>query len=251
MTADRFPGSTQKELLDPSKSLRAKYGSMFVGRGGLWALLKYEFAVHAAAPVPGALGFALRTLFFRGLLGKVGRGVVFGRNITLRHPHKIEIGDNTFIDDYAVLDAKGQANEGIRIGASVFVGRNTILACKEGSIRLGDYCNVSANCHLLSETEITLGPYSFLAGECYLVAGGNHPIADASKPIMFQASEAKGGIRVGEDCWLGAGVTVLDGVTVGKGCVVGAGAVVAASLPDYTYAVGSRQLRLRDRRTLR
>jgi acetyltransferase-like isoleucine patch superfamily enzyme len=102
----------------------------------------------------------------------------------------------------------------------------------------------------LSETEISLGRYTFLAGECYLVAGGNHPIADTSKPIMFQPSAAKGGIRVGEDCWLGAGVTVLDGVTIGKGSVVGAGAVVAASLPEFTYAVGGRQLRLQDRRSL-
>jgi len=250
MKAERFPGSTQKELIDSSTPLRSKYSSLFTGRKGLWALLKYEFVAHFATPVPGALGFVLRKLFYRSILGKVGKGVVFGRNITLRHPHKIAIGDSTFIDDGAVLDAKGEANDGIRLGANVFIGRNTILTCKEGSIDLDDYCNVSANCHLLSETEIKIGKYSFLAGECYLVAGGNHPLADTSKPIMFQPSSAKGGIRVGEDCWLGAGVTVLDGVTIGRGSVVGAGAVVAASLLEYTYAVGDRRLRLQDRRSL-
>jgi len=67
-------------------------------------------------------------------------------------------------------------------------------------------------------------------------------------PIMFQPSLAKGGIRIGEDVWLGAGVIVLDGVTIGRGSVVGAGSVVAAPLPDYSYAVGSRALRIRDRR---
>jgi len=250
MTDGRFPGSTQKELLDPSRPLGAKYASIFVGKKGPGALLKYEFIAHFVALLPGALGFALRKFFFPLLLGKVGKGVVFGRNITLRHPHKIQVGDRTFVDDNAVLDAKGEANEGIRIGSHAFIGRNTILTCKEGSILVGDYCNISANCHLLSETEVSLGRYTFLAGECYLVAGGNHPIADTSKPIMFQPSAAKGGIRVGEDCWLGAGVTVLDGVTIGKGSVVGAGAVVAASLPEYTYAVGGRQLRLQDRRSL-
>jgi len=250
MKAERFPGSTQKELIDSSTPLRSKYASLFVGRRGLWAFLKYEFVALFATPMPGALGFVLRKLFYRSILGKVGKGVVFGRNITLRHPHKIAIGDSTFIDDGAVLDAKGEANDGIRLGANVFIGRNTILTCKEGSIDLDDYCNVSANCHLLSETEIKIGKYSFLAGECYLVAGGNHPLADTSKPIMFQPSSAKGGIRVGEDCWLGAGVTVLDGVTIGRGSVVGAGAVVAASLLEYTYAVGDRRLRLQDRRSL-
>ena len=102
----------------------------------------------------------------------------------------------------------------------------------------------------MSETEIRLGDYCFLAGECYLVAGGNHPVADTSRPIMFQASSAKGGIRVGEDTWMGAGVIVLDGVTIGKGSVIGAGALIAASLPEYTFVVADRRLRLADRRTL-
>lgn len=250
MKDDRAPGSTQKELLDPRRKLTGKYTGLCVGEKGFTALLKYEFVNFFIAPVPGALGLALRRVFFPWILGKVGRGVVFGRNVVLRHPHKIEIGDNTFIDDNAVLDAKGEANEGIRIGANSMIGRNTILTCKEGSIYLGDHCNVSANCSLLAETEIRLGNYCFLAGECYLVAGGNHPITDTSRPIMFQTSSVKGGIRVGEDTWMGAGVIVLDGVTIGKGSVIGAGAVVTASLPEYTFAVGDRRLRLADRRTL-
>ncbi len=250
MNDDRSPGSTQKELLDPRRKLSGKYASLCVGRPGLAALLAYEFINLFVAPVPGALGLLLRRRFFPLVLGKVGKGVVFGRNVVLRHPHKIEIGDNTFIDDNAVLDAKGENNEGIRIGSRAMIGRNTILTCKEGSIFLGDDCNLSAGCQLLSETEIRLGNRCFLAGECYLVAGGNHPVADTSRPIMFQPSTVKGGIRIGEDTWMGAGVTVLDGVAIGKGSVIGAGAVVAASLPDYTYAVAERRLRLADRRTM-
>lgn len=248
--AEGFPGSTQKELIDAKRPLAAKYASLFVGKKGLWPLLKYEFVQMFVAPAPGAFGLWLRKIFYPRIMKKVGRGVVFGRNITLRHPHKIEIGDNTFVDDLAVLDAKGESNAGIRIGANAFIGRNTTLSCKEGSIELGDYANLSASCSLLSETIIRIGRYAFLAGGCYLVAGGNHPIADTTKPIMFQPSEAKGGIEVGEDVWLGAAVAVLDGVAIGKGSVVGAGAVVAASLPEYSYAVGGRTLRIRDRREL-
>jgi len=248
--SQEFPGSTQKELLDRERSLSAKYRRLFVGRKGLWFLLKYEFVNLFVAPVPGALGLALRRIFFPRVLKKVGRGVVFGRNITLRHPHKISIGDNAVIDDNAVLDAKGEANAGLTVGSNVYVGRNTSLSCKEGSIAIGDYANISADCSLLSETNIALGRYCFLAGGCYLVAGGNHSVADVSKPIMFQPSESKGGIAIGEDVWLGAGVIVLDGVTIGRGAVVGAGAVVAASLPEYATAVPNRALRIGDRRQI-
>ena len=240
-------GSIQKELGNEQKSLAGKYKDIFVGRRGSIAFLKYELLTWLPG-FPGALGYALRKMLYPFLLGEVGKGVVFGRHLTFRHPHKIRIGACTVIDDFAVLDAKGEENEGIHVGEHAYIGRNAILSCKEGSIRLGDHSNVSANCTLLSETEIILGQYCFLAGNCYLVAGGNHSFADVSKPIMLQPSLAKGGIHVGDDVWLGAGVIVLDGVTIGAHSVIGAGSVVSSPLAEYAYARGARTLKIQDRR---
>ena len=246
MTKELY-GSVQKELADGRKSLGGKYTTIFVGRRGLGAFLKYE-VLGLLAGAPGAVGFALRRWLYGSLFGEAGKGVVFGRHLTVRHPHKIRIGANTVIDDYAVLDAKGEANEGITIGENVYLGRGAILSCKEGSIHVGDHCNISANCTLLSETEIRLGKYCFLAGNCYLVAGGNHAFSDLTKPIMFQPSLSKGGIRIGDDVWLGAGAIVLDGVSIGSGSIVGAGSVVTGPLPEYAFARGARMLKIQDRR---
>jgi acetyltransferase-like isoleucine patch superfamily enzyme len=240
-------GSIQKELGDERKSLGGKYRDIFIGRPGPVAFMKYALLAWLSR-FQGAIGYALRKVFYPLLLGEVGRGVVFGRYLTFRHPHKIRIGAGTVIDDFAVLDAKGEENDGIRVGTQAYIGRNAILSCKEGSIRLGDFTNISANCTLLSETEIVLGQYCFLAGNCYIVAGGNHSFVDVSKPIMLQPSLAKGGIRIGDDVWLGAGVIVLDGVTIGSHSVVGAGSVVTVPLPDYAFARGSRALKIEDRR---
>lgn len=244
---ERFPASLQKKLLDERQSAYQKYASLVIGKKGGFSFLKYEVITALFSWIPGAAGLILRKIFYRCLFRKVGKGVVFGRNITLRHPHKISLGDNTFIDDLAVLDAKGENNEGIHIGANCYIGRNTILSCKEGSISLGDYCNISANCSFLSETTISLGKYCFLAGHCYLVAGGNHSFEDTSIPIMFQPSLSKGGIQIEEDVWLGAGVVVLDGSTIGRGSVVGAGAVVTRSLPAFSVAIGAPARRVRGR----
>ena len=243
-----FPSSAQKELLSEKKSLSAKYSSLVVGEKGFWKLFRFELINLLFSRVPGALGLALRRIFYPCLFQKVGKGVVFGRNITLRHPHKVVLGDNCVIDDNVVLDAKGEKNYGLRLDGNAYIGRNTILSCKEGSISIGEYSNISANCSLLSETEIILGRYCFLAGHCYLVAGGNHSFDDVSRPIMFQPSLSKGGIRLGDDVWLGAGVIVLDGASVGRGTVVGAGAVVTGSLPEYVVAVSSRRQVITDRR---
>jgi len=244
-----FRGSVQKELTAEKRSFYSKYKTLILGKTGFFSFLKYEVVVMLFSGLPGALGFFLRKLFYPMLFSKVGKGVVFGRGITLRHPKKIVIGDNTFIDDNVVLDAKGEQNRGIAIGSHAYIGRNTILSCKEGSIILDDYCNISANCHLLSETEIRLGKYCFLAGQCYLVAGGNHSFEDTTVPIMFQPSYSKGGITVGEDVWLGAGVIVLDGADIGRGTVVGAGSVVTDVLPEYGIAVGTPAKRTKDRKT--
>jgi acetyltransferase-like isoleucine patch superfamily enzyme len=246
--AKDFHGSTQKELLSPKKSLFSKYTDLFLGEKSFWKLLRFELIQLFCSWIPGALGLFLRKIFYPGLFKNVGKGVVLGRNLTLRHPQKISLGANCFIDDNVVLDAKGEENLGLRLGNNVYVGRNSILSCKEGSIFIDDNCNISANCSLLSETEIRLGKCCFLAGHCYLVAGGNHSFDDITTPIMFQPSFSKGGIEIADDVWLGAGVIVLDGVKIGKGSVVGAGSVVTLALPEYSVAVGSPAARIRDRR---
>jgi len=229
--------SVQKELL-VKKSAFKKYQELFVGKSSFLSFLKYEIIIFLFSWIPGAGGVFLRKIFYPLLFKKVGKGVAFGHHITIRHPHKTSISDQSFIDDYSVLDAKGDDNEGIRIGKNVYIGRNTILSCKGGNIFLGDYSNISANCTLLSETQVEIGQYTFLAGHCYLVAGGNHRFDRTDIPMMMQPSIDKGGIRILDDCWLGASVVVLDGVSIGKGCVIGAGAVVNKSIHDYFIAVG-------------
>lgn len=245
---EEFKASIHKELIGKKKSFIFKYSSIFLGNKSFIYFLKFEFIVLFLSWIPGAVGFFFRKLFYPFLFQKVGKGVIFGRNVTLRHSQKIVIGDNSFIDDNVVLDAKGEENEGIQIGKNVYIGRNTLLSCKEGSIFLDDYCNISANCSLLSETEVRMGKYCFLAGNCYLVAGGNHSYKEVSIPIMFQPSFSKGGIKIGEDVWLGAGVIVLDGISIGKGSVIGAGSVVTGSLDDYSIAVGVPAQKIKDRR---
>lgn len=240
-------GSVQKALLDRKQPAYQKYVDLFVGRKNIWHVFKFEIIIFFFSWIPGALGLLLRKVFFPLIFRQVGKGVAFGHHVTLRHPHKITVGDHSFIDDYAVLDAKGEEDQGVFIGKNVIVGRNTILSCKGGSIRLDDFANISSNCTLLSESLINVGKHAFLAGHGYLVAGGNHSFERRDIPIMFQPSLRKGGIVIGEDCWLGASVVVLDGVSLGKGCVVGAGAVVTKSLPPYTIAAGVPAKKIRSR----
>jgi acetyltransferase-like isoleucine patch superfamily enzyme len=46
------------------------------------------------------------------------------------------------------------------------------------------------------------------------------------------------GIKIGNNCWIGAGAVFLDGAVVGNGCVVGANAVVTKKFPDNSIIIG-------------
>jgi acetyltransferase-like isoleucine patch superfamily enzyme len=225
-------------LEDRGRSAFAKYTQLAVGRPGVLALLKYELLTGLLGSVPGALGFFLRQKFYRLLLGSCGRGVAFGRNVTIRHPHRIHIGDRVVIDDNAVLDAKGDHPRAIQIGDDAIIGRGSILSCKSGTISLGARANISANCTLISESTLTIGDRVLIAGHCYIIAGGNHGLSRVDMAPIDQPRLERGGVRIADNCWLGASVTVLDGVTLGRDAVIAAGAVVKRSVPAFCIAAG-------------
>jgi acetyltransferase-like isoleucine patch superfamily enzyme len=241
--------AAQDQLFNTRQSARAKYSALVVGRPGLGALLKHELITLIAQAKPGAVGLVLRKLLYPRLLGACGRNVVFGQNVVLRHPHKIRIGSNVVIDDHCLLDAKGDANQGITIGNGVFIGRNTILSCKNGNIEIGDEANIGFNSEIFSASRVSVGPRTLIAAYCYLV-GGDHDFSDPTRSILEQSRSSRG-ISVGEGVWLGAGAKLLDGVTVGDHAIIGAAAVVRDAVPASAIAVGipARVVATRDAQT--
>ena len=226
----------QDQLFGQAGGARAKYSALIVGRPGMAALLKYEAVVLFTQGVPGAAGLALRKICYPWLLGSCGTNVVFGQNVVLRHPHKIHIGDNVVVDDNCLLDAKGTSNQGIQIGSGVFIGRNTILSCKNGDIVIEHGANIGFNCEIFSASRVRVGSDTLIAAYAYLV-GGDHDFTDHAQAVLHQQRRSAG-IDVGVGVWLGAGAKILDGVTIGDRAIVGASAVVRESVPAGATAVG-------------
>jgi len=237
MTATKSAiGKAQEQLFATGTSARQKYAALVVGRPGLGALLKYELVVTLTQARAGALGLALRKALYPLLLGSCGRNVVFGQNVILRHPHKIHVGDNVVVDDNCLLDAKGESNRGIRIGSGVFIGRNSILSCKNGDIELADGANIGFNCEVFSASRVTIGASVLMAAYSYII-GGDHDFSDPTAPVLAQARTSVG-VDVGAGAWLGAGAKILDGVRIGEHAIVGAAAVVRDDVPAHAVAAG-------------
>ncbi len=227
----------QSALTDQKTSALRKYQQLVVGRPGLMKLLLMELITLVITPLPGALGLVLRGLFYPLIFGSVGKKVVFGRSMTIRHPHKIHIGDNTVFDDYTVLDAKGENNRGIQIGRNVMVGRSTVLSCKNGDIVIGDNTNIAMNCFVQSAREVHIGSYVLFGAYCYVIGGGDHKIDRVDIPIISQGQVVRG-IRIEDNCWLGGGVLVQDGAQIEQDSLLGSGAVVRGRIPAFSIAAG-------------
>ncbi len=217
-----------------------KYRDVFLGGGSIWFLVKYELVMLLASWVPGALGLWLRKVLYPTVLGSVGQGVLFGRNVTLRHPGKITIGEGTVIDDGCLLDAKGGEKSGITIGSGCFIGRNTAVYCKDGEIVIEEGANIGMNCVLSSLNRLVVGREVLVAADCYLVSGGGYDYTQAESKIIDQPGDfSSHPVEIGANAWIGAKAVVLDGASVGEGAVIGAGAVVTRPIPPHSVAVGS------------
>jgi acetyltransferase-like isoleucine patch superfamily enzyme len=243
---DRNDIAIQTVLQDSRRSALAKYQDLVLGSRSLLRLLAYELVMVLTSWVPGALGLVLRRIAYPWLLGACGRNVTFGQGVVLRHPAKIRLGNDVVVDDLVVLDAKGTSNRGIVVGDGAFLGRGTILSCKDGDIVLGNHVNIGFHSEIFSGSTVTVGAYGLFAAYTYLVGGG-HEFTRVDVPVIEQERSSKG-ISLGKNVWLGTGAKVLDGVRIGRDVVVGANGVVTEDLPDGAIAVGvpARVVRMRD-----
>jgi len=226
-----------------------RYQKVVVGRGGFPATAYFEFCAWLTY-IPGALGLWLRKIFWRRLFGSCGTGVVFGCNVTLRHPHRMHLGDRVVVSEGVILDARNEdSEEVIRLGNDVMLANNTMISCKQGTVHIGDDVGLGAQTIIQSTNNcpVSIGNDTIVGPRCYIVGGGSYNIDRADVLIRQQGIAADGGCVVESNVWLGAAVNVIGGVTVNSGAVVAAGAVVTRDLEPNSVSAGvpARTIKMR------
>ena len=134
-----------------------------------------------------------------------------GKRMALLRQMLAELGEESYIE------VPFHANWG---GAHLHLGRNV-------------WANF--NLTLVDDTHIYIGDYTMI-GPNVTIATAGHPVLPQLRQEGYQFNQP---VRIGKNCWLGAGVIVLPGVTVGDNTVIGAGSVVTRDLPDNVVAAGS------------
>lgn len=123
----------------------------------------------------------------------------------------------------------------VHFGEGCVVDRGFDLECR-GVVEVGDRTVFGHHCTLAADQSIVIGRGCLLA-EMVSVRDHDHAFADSDRAVLDQG-RTTAPVRIGDNVWLGAKVTVTKGVTIGSDVVVGAHAVVTADLPDGCVAVG-------------
>lgn len=132
------------------------------------------------------------------------------------------------------VSVEGTGN--IRIGEHGYLYPGVHLETQgAGRIEIGDGVVINRGAHIVAMEHIIIGAGSMI-GEYATIRDANHqrqpgiPLRDAghtSKPV-----------RIGQEAWIGRGVTVLGGVSIGDHATIGANAVVTKDVANGATAVG-------------
>jgi acetyltransferase-like isoleucine patch superfamily enzyme len=166
--------------------------------------------------IPRGAMSRLRLATYRLMGMKQGRRNRMEGGGRCRRLSQIQIGDYNAFTQGCWLWPENTDHSGIRIkiGSYNYFNRNLMIdAC--GYVEIGD--------------ENMFGPDVY-------ITDSNHTVSRGVAPHRLPMSV--GHVRIGNNCWIGAGVIILKDVTLGDGCVVGAGAVVTKSFPSGSIIAG-------------
>lgn len=176
------------------------------------------------------------------LFSKKSSNLIFvGKKTKIKSSKKISLGKGVNIGENVVIDALSRS--GVNIGNNVRIGDYTRIMCT-GTIKsigkgfsIGNNCGIGEFSFFGSAGGIEIGD-DVIMGQNVRFHSENHIFNDITVPIRLQGVTNKG-IKVGNNCWIGSGVILLDGISVGNGCVIGANTIVNRDIPDNYVAVGN------------
>ena len=181
----------------------------------------------------------LRFLYYRIIFKIYSDGFVFIKSGFKLIGPQIYIGANSIIDENVRIQTLLKSS--IKIGTSCRIGYGSDL---QTGLMLNDPCG-----KITFEDNVGIGPFSHIGGAgdvlirkntiigpYFSVHSENHTFSDKNKLYRLQ-NVTRTGIEVGENCWIGAKVAILDGVVIGNNCVIAAGSVVTKSF-DSNVLIG-------------
>lgn len=229
-------GGVLNKLDDSAKGPLALYNEVSVGRGGLWALVRFDGAMLLGMGCPGALGRGVRRVLYAGLFKACGRHLHTGRHVVLRRPNQIAIGDDVVIGNHCVLSVRGP-DARIVLGNGVQLGDRTMISCAGGVLHIEDRVHIGSRCRLSSLQGLHIGNNAQLHDDVCVVGAG-HASDRNDIPVLRQEVTCNGPTAIGAWSVIEPSATILDGVTLGKAVHVEAESLVHSDWNDGVFVGG-------------
>lgn len=103
------------------------------------------------------------------------------------------------------------------------------------NVHFGNGVYANFNLTLVDDCDIFVGNNVMIAPNVTITTG-THPIHPVLRSKQAQYNLP---VHIGNNVWIGAGVTILPGVKIGDNTVIGAGSVVTKDIPANVVALGS------------
>ena len=219
---------------------------------GKLAQVGYSLVEASIAGIPGGLGRRIRSVYYRRRLRHLGAGVVIDVGVRIENPEWVSIGDNTWIDSYAIILAGPPGGE-----ARITRTPNPAYRHGEGEVVIGRNCHVANFVVLQGHGGLSVGDDTTVASGCKVYSMSHH-YADPARPedrtVYKFSSMAPPGeqslvvspVVIEASSALGLNSVVLPGAVLERGSWVGANATVTKRIPAGSLAVGSPARVLRE-----
>lgn len=167
--------------------------------------------------VPVSWRAKIRYIFSEGC--KKGKSVYLHPSVQMLGAQNVAIGNNSCISEQTWLNVnhRNQGEIAIQIGDNCFIGRRNFFSSGK-KIEIGHYVLTTVDCKFVCSSHIT-----------------DNPLV----PYITSGTTSNESIRVGANCFFGAGAMVLGNVTIGHGSVIGANSLVIGDVPPFSVVVGS------------
>jgi len=116
-------------------------------------------------------------------------------------------GENSSIYDSALVFGD------VIVGHDVWVGPFTLLDGSGATLKIGDYCHISAGVQIYTHDTVDL--------------------------VIQKGEISKAAINIGDHCYIGPNVVISKGVNIGDHVIIGANSFVNQDIPAHSKAWGT------------
>jgi maltose O-acetyltransferase len=131
-----------------------------------------------------------------------------------------------------------------------------------GKLTIGNMCALANTYFNLSSGNIKIGDDTIFSNNVMVITG-RHLFKNGIRASLEKGIERRfrgGGpeevpesgfdIKIGNGCWIAAGVIISGGVTIGDNVIIGANSLVTKDIPSFSFAAGTPAKVLNDTRNL-